>query len=71
MEEKIEEQFRGNWDIDYEREKEEETYAYLMGFARLVKEQLYGKEFEEFEYDDPVEEIKKALKELEDEIGEV
>jgi len=71
MEEKIEEQFRGNWDINYEREKEEETYAYLMGFARLVKEQLYGKEFEEFEYDDPVEEIKKALKELEDEIGEV
>ncbi len=71
MEEKIEEQFRGNWDVDYEREKEEETYAYLMGFARLVKEQLYGKEFEEFEYDDPVEEIKKALKELEDEIGEV
>ena len=71
MEEKIVEEFNKSWDIDCEKEKEQERYAYLLGFARLVKEQLYGVKFPEFEYDEPLDVIKDALKELENEVGEI
>lgn len=51
--------------------KEQEEFEYMKHALRMIDEAVNGKEFPGFEYDDPIDEIKAILKELEDEIGEV
>lgn len=49
--------------------KEQEELECLKHAIQAINETVNGKEFPEFEYDEPLEEVKKILKELDDEIG--
>ena len=51
--------------------RDREKLEYLKTTIRRIKDVLYGKTFPEYEYNDPTEEIKKIVEELENEIGEV
>lgn len=60
--------------VSIEREeiqKDRVKLEYLKTALREIKDVLFGKTFPEFEYDDPKEEIKNIIKELEKEIGEI
>lgn len=51
--------------------KEQEELEYMKHALRMIDESVNGKEFPEFEYDDPVESVRKVLQELKDEVGEI
>ena len=67
MDEKIYEEFvKRPWDIESNDEEELELLKHAI---RMIDETVNGKEFPGFEYDDPIEEIRNILKELNDEIS--
>ena len=51
--------------------KEQEELEYMKHALRMIDEAVNGKEFPGFEYDDPVESVRKVLQELKDEVGEI
>ena len=60
MEEKIREEFNKSWDIDYEKQKQEEAAEYKKHALELIAKAICRNDLRE---------IKEIIQELEDEIG--
>lgn len=60
MEEKIREEFNKSWDIDYEKQKQEEAAEYKKHALELIAKAVCRNDLRE---------IKEIIQELEDEIG--
>ena len=60
MEEKIREEFDKSWDIDYEKQKQEEAVEYKKHALELIAKAVCRNDLQE---------IKEIIQELEDEVG--